>query len=288
LGSDKELVITQAKAKNRVNADPTHVEQVLINLIANARDATTPGGRVTISVEDVFVRGGRPVSGQKLSMVPGHYVLLTVSDTGAGIDPETISRIFEPFFTTKPVGQGTGLGLSMVYGIVKQHGGYIWAHSQPGRGTDLRLYWPAISLPLAGEARDHDDETERRSLPKGARVLVVEDEEGVRQLAIRTLQSAGLTVTAAKDGSEALRLLREASPPPDMLLTDVVMPHLSGGELSATAASLYPGIPVLFISGYAGNEVFMRRLIPEGAVFLQKPFTPGDLIRATTELLVPR
>ena len=287
LGSDKELVITEAKAQNRVNADPTQVEQVLINLIANARDATTPGGRVTISVEDVFVRGGRPLAGQKLSMVPGHYVLLTVSDTGTGIDPETISRIFEPFFTTKPVGQGTGLGLSMVYGIVKQHGGYIWAHSQPGRGTDMQLYWPAIRHPLDRKERDHDD-TERRSLPKGARVLVVEDEDGVRQLAIRTLQSAGLTVTAAKDGPEALRLLREATPPPDMLLTDVVMPQLGGGELSAIATSLYPGIPVLFISGYAGKEVIMRRLIPEGAVFLQKPFTPGDLIRATVELLVPR
>jgi PAS domain S-box-containing protein len=287
LGSDKELVITPGRPQNRVNADPTHVEQVLINLVANARDATATGGRITISAEDVVVVGGHPVVGQRLSMVPGRYVLLTVSDSGTGIDPETISRIFEPFFTTKPVGQGTGLGLSMVYGIVKQHGGYIWAHSEPGRGTAMRLYWPAIRPGMTEEEVEHGGDAERRSPPKDARVLVVEDEDGVRQLAVRTLESAGLTVIAAKDGPEALRLLRDETTSPDLILSDVVMPHVSGRELSETAAALHPGLPVLFISGYAGGEVILKRLIPEGAAFLQKPFTPESLLRAVTDLLVP-
>ena len=288
LGSDKELVIAPSRPQNRVNADPTHVEQVLINLVANARDATATGGRITISVEDVIVVGGRPVAGQRLSMVPGPYVLLTVTDSGTGIDAETISRIFEPFFTTKPVGQGTGLGLSMVYGIVKQHGGYIWAQSEIGRGTSMRLYWPAIRPGISEKSGSNDINGETYSPPHAAKVMVVEDEDGVRQLAVRTLESAGLIVTAAKDAPEALRLLHEGTAPPDLLLTDVVMPHVSGRQLSETAARLYPGIPVLFISGYAGGEVITKRLIPEGAAFLQKPFTPEELLRAVTELLVPR
>jgi PAS domain S-box-containing protein len=288
LGSDKELVIVPTRPESRVNADPIHVEQVLINLVANARDAITTGGRVTISVEDVVVEGGGPIDGQRLSMVPGPYVLLTVSDSGTGIDPETISRIFEPFFTTKPVGQGTGLGLSMVYGIVKQHRGYIWAHSQPGRGTAMRLYWPAVRPEAAAATSEGDTLTRPTSLPKAARVIVVEDEDSVRQLTVRTLASAGWTVTEAKDGPEALRLLHEATAPLDMLLTDVVMPYLSGRQLSEMAAELYPGLPVLFISGYAGNEVILKRLIPEGAAFLQKPFTPEELIRAASEVLASR
>ncbi len=286
LGSDKTLVISPTRASNRVNVDPTHVEQVLINLVANARDATPTDGRVTISVEDVQVGHG-PVAGESATMAPGPYVLLTIADTGAGIDPETIPRIFEPFFTTKPVGQGTGLGLSMVYGIVKQHGGYIWPHSRPGHGTEMRLYWPAVAAAAAASAHDAGA-AESRPLRRAARVLVVEDEGAVRHLAVRCLESVGFTVLAAKDGGEALQLLRGGSELPDILLTDVVMPYVSGRQLSEAATEARPGLSVLFISGYAGDDVIRRGLIPEGAAFLQKPFTPGELINAVTGLLTLR
>ena len=152
----------------------------------------------------------------------------------------------------------------------------------------MRLYWPAVRPDVAAGTGDGDTHTRPASLPKAARVIVVEDEEGVRQLTVRTLASVGLTVTAAKDGPEALRLLHEATAPVDMLLTDVVMPYVSGRQLSEMATELYPGLPVLFISGYAGNEVILRQLIPEGAAFLQKPFTPDELIRAASEVLGSR
>jgi PAS domain S-box-containing protein len=287
LGRDKELVVEPPRTRKQINADPAHIEQVLINLVANARDATAAGGRVAITIEDVAVTGDGQIEDQRLNMSPGTYVLLTVSDSGTGIDPETISRIFEPFFTTKPAGRGTGLGLSMVYGIVKQHGGYIWAHSQPGRGTSMRLYWPAI--PRDKNAEDvHESVPEPRAPPKAARVIVVEDDDAVRELTVRSLEAAGLTVLAAQDAAEASRLLGDGSTAPDMLLTDVVLPQVSGRELGQIAADHHPGIAILFISGYARDEVITRGLVPENAAFLQKPFTPEHLVRAVTDLLVRR
>ncbi|MEO7987248.1 MAG: ATP-binding protein, partial [Gemmatimonadales bacterium] len=289
LGSDKELEITPTRPRRRVNADPMHVEQVLINLVANARDATGTDGRVTISVEDAEVSEA-PVAGQSSSMAPGPYVVLTVADSGTGIDADTIARIFEPFFTTKPVGQGTGLGLSMVYGIVKQHGGYIWAQSHPGQGTAMRLYWPAVpSLQTPGlEAPDGETVSEVSRPQKATTILVVEDEPAVRQLAVRSLESAGFTVLEAADGKAALDVIHAGQRVPDLLLTDAVMPRLGGRELGETAAALEPDLPVLFISGYAGDDVVLRRLVPEGAAFLQKPFTPTQLVRSVTRLLARR
>ena len=288
LGSDKDLVIAPRRPKQRVNVDPSQVEQVLINLIANARDATCTGGNVTISVEDADVSDA-PVAGQTGSMAPGPYVALTVTDSGSGIDADTIARIFEPFFTTKPVGQGTGLGLSMVYGIVKQHGGYIWANSQPGEGTAMRLYWPAV--PSIDSAEDDPSAGDGEETPRPqpcATVLVVEDEAAVRQLASRSLELAGFTVIAAEDGEAALEVIRSGGPLPDLLLTDVVMPHVSGRQLSEAVAEMKPDLPVLFISGYAGDDVVLRQLVPEGAAFLQKPFTPDQLVESVSALMARR
>ena len=208
LGNDKVLAIDASRARRTVNVDPSQVEQVLINLVANARDATPTGGRVTISVEDVSVTGGSPVEGTGANMAPGEYVILAVTDTGAGMAPDTIARIFEPFFTTKPAGQGTGLGLAMVYGIVKQHGGYIWVHSNPGEGTSVRVYWPAVA-PRSRQksARAGGDEPDGPAPSPAATILVVEDEEAVRQLTVRSLESAGFTVIPAEDGEAALRVI---------------------------------------------------------------------------------
>ncbi len=287
LGSDKELAIDASRARQRVSVDPSQVEQVLINLVANARDATPTGGRVTISVEDILVSGASTtVERQSASMAPGEYVMLTVTDTGAGMTPDTIARIFEPFFTTKPVGQGTGLGLAMVYGIVKQHGGYIWAHSNPGEGTAVRLYWPAVASKSSSErGRAGSDDHGTTAPSNAATILVVEDEDAVRQLTVRTLESAGFTVIAAEDGEAALGVIRGGKVL-DLLLTDVIMPRVSGRQVADVATEIQPRLPVLFISGYAGDDMMMRELVPKDAPFLQKPFTPDELVRTVGDLLV--
>ena len=288
LGSDKSLLILPSHTSCRATVDPAQLEQVLINLVANARDATVTGGGVTISVADAELtdaaagRYGFPI-------VPGAYVLLTVSDTGHGMDEETLARVFEPFFTTKSVGEGTGLGLSMVYGIVKRHGGYVWAESTPGDGTAFRLYWPA-------SASAPDPDTTERLASAGAErhpkngngmVLVVEDQAAVRELTARVLTAEGFQVVAAEDGQAALERLRTDTTRPRLIVTDVVMPRVNGRQLSEAVALVHPGVPVLFISGYARDDVLLRTLVPAGAPFLQKPFTPAQLVSVVLALLEP-
>lgn len=188
-------------------------------------------------------------------------------------------------------GQGTGLGLSMVFGIVKQHGGYIWANSRPGQGTAMRLYWPAVPSLQSPELEEAGDEVRSdASRPrKHATILVVEDEAAVRQLVVRSLEAAGFTVLEAEDGTAGLRMIRgDDGRVADLLLTDAVVPHISGRQLGETAAEIEPDLPVLFISGYAGDETVLRRLVPEGAAFLQKPFTPDQLVRSVSRLLARR
>jgi PAS domain S-box-containing protein len=269
LGTDKTLEIDAGAATRRVSADPSQVEQVLINLVANARDATPTGGRVTIRVENIELTELRSGERKGVTMVPGPYVLLSVADTGRGMDGATLARIFEPFFTTKPVGQGTGLGLSMVYGIVKQHGGYIWADSTPGGGTSLKLYWPAAPAAARQESGAGAEATgsEPRS-PAGrkATILVVEDEPTVRALAVRSLEAHGFTVVAAEHGSDALELVERSAPALDLVVTDVIMPRMNGRQLSDALATIRPGLPVLFMSGYTGEDVVLRELVPACSV----------------------
>jgi PAS domain S-box-containing protein len=285
LGNDKELVITDTSDARAATVDPTQVEQVLINLVANARDATDTGGRVTIGVENAELTSTAALQ-HNVPITPGTYVLLTVSDTGRGMDAATLARVFEPFFTTKRVGEGTGLGLSMVYGIVKRHGGYIWAESVPGRGTSLKLYWPATSDAAAAcpEPGVGASDRHRQSGP-GAAVLVVEDEPAVRELVVRILKEDGYEVLAAEDGQDALRLLGGRLAPPGLVITDVLMPRMNGRQLGDALREMHPELPVLYMSGDIGENIVLRQLVPEGAPFLRKPFTPAQLLASISAVL---
>jgi CheY-like chemotaxis protein len=266
------------------------VEQVLINLVANARDATDTGGRVIIGVEHVTVGPMADVGSagaDSFQLAPGDYVRLSVADTGHGMTAETRARIFDPFFTTKEVGQGTGLGLSMVYGTVKQHGGYIDAVSAPGEGTTMELYWPVAggAPPSAGADADASSGSGRNLPGRGHLVLVAEDEPVVRTLAVRTLKEEGYDVVAAEDGAAAIELLERGQVRPDLIVTDVIMPGRNGRQLYDAVATRWPGVPVLFMSGHTGEEAVLQRLVPRGAPFLQKPFSPEALARTAGELL---
>jgi signal transduction histidine kinase/ActR/RegA family two-component response regulator len=263
-----------------VRADRTQLDQVVINLVLNARDATPPGGTVSLSVAEVELDGSYRDRHADVAFRPGTYVLLAVTDTGRGMDRETMDRAFEPFYTTKPVGQGTGLGLSTVYGIIKQAGGYVWLYSEPGHGTTVKVYLPAVAAG-APAAAPRDQQRLRGS----ERILVVEDEEMVRRIARRALEEFGYEVVEAADGQAALDLLAGPSEPPDLILCDIVMPGLSGPELGAALAERVPGVRVLYMSGYPGSDVKLRQLVLPSAPFIQKPFGAADLAAKVRALL---
>jgi PAS domain S-box-containing protein len=290
LGVDKLLVIPPAASPTVIHADPGQVQQVLINLIANARDASATGAEVSIVVDEVAIlepavppQGVTAARGHG-AMVPGRYGRFAVTDHGSGMDAATLARIFEPFFTTKDVGEGTGLGLSMVYGIAKQHGGYVWARSAPGL-TTFEVYWPVTTGPVASDPAA-DGTCRRRSGDAIHRVvLVAEDEPMVRALVARTLEAEGYHVVAAEDGQAALELLDSDTLRPDLLVTDVIMPRLNGRQLSDAVAARWPGLPVLYMSGHIDSDSVLQQLLPAGAPFLQKPFAPGSLARVVGELI---
>jgi len=285
LGADKTLSIRPDRSRSRVMADPTQIDQVLINLTANARDAMGTGGRLIIVTDEVVL--GQPYArahGLK-HIVPGPYVRLTVSDTGCGMDRPTMAKIFEPFFTTKAVGSGTGLGLSTVYGIVKQHEGFIWAYSEVGIGTTIKIYLPAVTEAAARAAEPPPVALAERKPIEAGLVLVVEDEPAVRQLVRRSLEAVGLTVLEAENGQQALEVVSARRERPRLVLTDVIMPGLNGRELSERLASTQPGLPVLFMSGYTGDDVHARSLLPEQAAFIQKPFGPEELVAKVRTML---
>jgi signal transduction histidine kinase/CheY-like chemotaxis protein len=287
LGSDKELLIAAQSDARLVAADPTQVEQVLINLVANARDATETGGQVTIGVENTVLTAADSTQ-HGISVAEGDYALVTVSDTGAGMDETTLARVFEPFFTTKAVGEGTGLGLSMVYGILKRHGGYVWAESSPNRGTTVRLYWPATKDDQPRDdqlgARDLDPVQGHAEAPP-ATLLVVEDDQAVRELIVRILSAEGYQVVEAADGRSALDLMERGALKPGLVLTDVLMPRVNGRQLGDAVKAMYPDIPLLYMSGDIGENMVLRQLVPEGAPFLPKPFTPEQLLRSISSVL---
>jgi len=243
------------------------------------------GGRLTISTDEVVLDDRYAREHGLKHVVPGPYVRLIVSDTGCGMDRQTLAKIFEPFFTTKPVGSGTGLGLSTVYGIVKQHEGFIWAYSEPGHGTTIKIYLPAAAAEQpATAAQPADAPVERAPLEPGL-VLVVEDEAAVRQLVRRSLEAVGLTVLEAENGQQALEVVSRRRELPKLVLTDVVMPGLNGRELSERLATAQPGLPVLFMSGYTDDDVLVRSLLPEAAPFIQKPFGPDELVAKVRRML---
>jgi PAS domain S-box-containing protein len=285
LGADKKLVVLPRRSRREVLADPTHVDQVLINLAANARDAMSTGGRLTIGTDDVVLDESYAAAHVVNRLTPGPYVRLTVSDDGCGMDGATAAKIFEPFFTTKPVGAGTGLGLSTVYGIVKQHDGFIWAYSEPGIGTVMKIYLPAASAADVPDLPGEPPAAEPAGRLESALVLVVEDEPAVRSLVRRTLEGVGLTVVEAENGRQALELVATMAEPPALVLSDVIMPGLNGRELSEALALTQPGMPVLFMSGYTGDDVLARSLLPVTAPFIQKPFAPEELVARVRLLL---
>jgi two-component system, cell cycle sensor histidine kinase and response regulator CckA len=264
-----------------VKADPGQLEQVLINLTLNARDAMPDGGRLTIETMNTMLDESYAAGKSVETLRPGPYVALVVSDTGHGMDRETMDRIFEPFFTTKGVGQGTGLGLSTVYGIVKQSGGFVWAYSEPGLGTAFKLYFPGVS--------SFPDSNAMRAPAPGARadevVLVAEDEPMVRSIMARTLRDCGYTVLEAADGNEALSVVESNAGLISLIVADVVMPDMGGREMAARLADRWPQVPVLFTSGYTGLDVVRRGLLEEGREFVQKPLDPEALARKVRDMV---
>jgi signal transduction histidine kinase len=263
-----------------VKADPGQIEQVILNLAANARDAMPRGGKLSVLTANVSVDEREAVKRQP--MTPGQYILLSVSDTGHGMDEATKTHIFEPFFTTKELGKGTGLGLATVYGIVKQSGGFIWVDSSPGAGTRFEIYLPQA----AGKAASADPEEKNSPIPRGSEtVLVVEDESGVRELACQFLRVKGYNVLEAEGGHAALDVARRYPGVIHLLLSDMVMPRMSGGELAAQLKAILPDIRIAFMSGYSE---FSRGDLGKGfpdAPVLQKPFSPASLVEIVREAL---
>jgi two-component system cell cycle sensor histidine kinase/response regulator CckA len=280
IGEDVELVTALDPTLHNVRADLSQIEQVLMNLAVNARDAMPDGGRLVIETRNVD--SYEPFSSDPVKPPPRPYVLLAVSDSGAGMDAETQSHVFEPFFTTKEPGKGTGLGLATVYGIVKQSGGDIWVKSEPGKGARFEVYLPRVderavrvdpAAAPAGPARGSET------------ILVAEDEEAVRHLARRILEAGGYTVLAAAHPAQALEIAGAHSGSIDLLVTDVIMPGMSGPRLSERLSALRPGIKVLFISGYADAEIAERGVLHAETALLQKPFTPEALLRRVRDVL---
>ena len=275
LGEDVRLVTTRGEASLDVNADPGRIEQVIMNLAVNSRDAMPGGGLLTIETR------AAPLSAEELighpEVAPGEYVGLSVRDTGHGMDAQTMSRLFEPFFTTKEVGKGTGLGLAMVYGIVRQSSGHITCHSEVGRGTTFTVYLPRVDRRSAG--MEAVDAGTARGVRGTGRILLVEDDESVRRYVRSILESAGYTVIAAESGHDALERLGSLPEPPHLLLTDVVMPGMDGRVLSQQVALHLPGIPVVFMSGYADIVLGVPGLTDSDSVLIQKPFSSDELLQ---------
>jgi CheY-like chemotaxis protein len=250
--------------------------------VLNSRDAMPRGGQVTVETAGVTLEpDGSPWQQQSEAPPSGQYAMLAVTDTGHGMDPGTLQHIWEPFFTTKPAGKGTGLGLSVVYGSVKQSGGFVWVNSEVGRGTIVRVYWPLMA--------QESDQPAPAPTPKPAErgsetLLVVEDERVVRALIVRSLTGLGYNCVEAGNGDEALLVLQQQKHI-DLVITDVVMPGTSGGDLGWLLADRYPDLPVLYTSGFADNDVVRRGLLDVGRPFLQKPFAPRELARKVREVL---
>jgi CheY-like chemotaxis protein len=279
IGETIQLATELSPALGRTRADAGQLEQVLMNLVVNAKDAMPGGGKIMIRTSNIELDNS--YRREHTYIQPGPYIMLSVSDTGCGMDKETQSRIFEPFFTTKEKGKGTGLGLSTVYGIIKQSGGYIFAQSEVGHGTTFRIFLPRVDEPA-----DCNNIIRRaRADTRGSEtVLLVEDEESVRHLVRDTLQSRGYTVIDAGDGEEALLIVSKQSGAIHLMITDVVMPGINGQELAKEILKTHPATKVLFLSGYA-EDTIRQQALPPGTAFLQKPFTLQTLLRKTREVL---
>ena len=283
IGEDVRLETALTPGLDRVRADAGHLEQVLVNLAVNARDAMPTGGQLTVSTANVDVDAAS--ARVQAEVAPGRYVLLVVSDTGTGMTEEVKARVFEPFFTTKGVGKGTGLGLATVFGIVRRSDGCVTVHSEVGRGTTFQIYLPSVGCAAPADSRS----TAPQPLPTGSgTVLVVEDDDQVRGLTRLTLESLGYAVIEAPDGKEALRACKAHPGPIDVLVTDVVMPGLSGRQVAEQLGQIRPEVKVLYVSGYTDDAVVRHGVFQADVAFLQKPFTAASLGAKLREVLSER
>ena len=279
---DEDIQMWTRPGKNigTIKADPGQIEQVIMNLVVNARDAMPKGGRLTVETADAELDAA--YASEHVSVKPGRYVMLAVSDTGTGMSADTVAHIFEPFYTTKESGRGTGLGLSTVYGIVKQSEGYIWVYSEPGRGSTFKVYLPRVDEPAevlpAAKAPVADQAGSET-------ILLVEDQPQVRELAQMVLAGKGYSVIVAATAEEAERACAERDREIHLLLTDVIMPGLSGRELAKRLALRQPNLRVLYMSGYTFNVIAQGGMLEDGVAFLQKPFTPSTLAEKVREIL---
>ena len=280
IGEDIDLVAILGADLGKVKIDPGQVEQVIMNLAVNARDAMPNGGKLVLETANVEL--DEEYARTHVSVKPGSYVSLTVSDTGVGMTPQVKELIFEPFFTTKETGKGTGLGLSTVYGIVKQSGGNIWVYSEPGHGTVFKIYLPRVEGPV----EDLSEKVEGKEALRGAeKILLVEDESALRELAAELLRKQGYTVLEARHGDEALLVFRQHKGSIDLVLTDVVMPGMSARELEGHLAAMEPGIKVIYMSGYTDDAIVHQGILEKGVNFIQKPFTMVGLAKKVREVL---
>jgi two-component system, cell cycle sensor histidine kinase and response regulator CckA len=280
IGEDIELMITLNSSAGNIKADPNHIEQAIVNLAVNARDAMPTGGRLTIEtgtfhIDDTYVR-------THMGVKPGDFVMIAVSDTGIGMDSATRQHIFEPFFTTKERGKGTGLGLATVYGMVKQSGGDIWVYSEPGTGTTFKLYFPKVDEPVAEATGNGPDKAKDIATET---ILLVEDEKAVRDLTCRILQKLGYQVLTAASGEAAIEIGRSYAGQVALLLTDVVMPNMSGRQVADALLLIRPDLKVLFLSGYTENTVVHHGVLDSAVDFLPKPFSREVLGQKIREIL---
>ncbi len=280
ISEDVDLLTTLFPALSHVKADPGQIEQVLLNLVVNARDAMPQGGKVTVETKNVVL--DETYTARHAAVEPGRYVMLAVSDTGTGMDAATQKRIFEPFFTTKEQGKGTGLGLSTVYGIVKQSGGNICVYSELGQGTTFKVYLPQF----AKDATEFEPREIIVETPQGTEtILLVEDDEVVRKLTRETLEMSGYVVLEATNGNHALSVCETHQSQIHLILTDVVMPQMSGREMVQRLSARLSQVPVLYMSGYTDDAIVHHGVLEEGMAFLEKPFTPDALAHKVREVL---
>jgi len=281
MGDDIEILIVSKSSSAVVEADPGQLDQIIVNLAVNARDAMPRGGKFIL--ETSMVRFDESYAEQRQAVVPGKYIVLAVSDTGHGMDETTAARIFEPFFTTKEVGKGTGLGLATVYGIVKQSGGHVLVYSEPGHGTTFKIYLPSAEHKIGVSPREAAEATPPKRL--GTSILLVEDDEIMRSLTKKVLQEQGYTVMEADDGKSALDWAHSHPGPIDLLLTDVMMRRLNGPELAERLSSSHPGMKIVYMSGYTGELMTNREVLKPGVTLLEKPFSRAALLKTIHEKL---